>query len=135
MERVIIHIDMVGYHTYQQSAGSHSSLIWLVMHMYEQKEQMSVMSDMSVHPLLPAAQDCFFASVAEAEHPILRGKPLVVSHSASAQGRGEVGAPRHGIGTCTSCACSTNSTESGTITRNKLTQIQPWHGTTTPQLT
>ena len=35
-------------------------------------------------------QDCFFASVTIAKHPSLQGKPLVVSHSASAQGRGEV---------------------------------------------
>lgn len=34
--------------------------------------------------------DCFFASVAEAGHPELRGKPLVVSHSNSARGSGEV---------------------------------------------
>ncbi len=37
-----------------------------------------------------APQDCFFASVAEARHPVLKGKPLVVSHSASSVGRGEV---------------------------------------------
>ncbi len=41
--------------------------------------------------LLPnVCQDCFFASVAEAAYPVLRGKPLAVSHSASAQGSGEV---------------------------------------------
>jgi nucleotidyltransferase/DNA polymerase involved in DNA repair len=34
--------------------------------------------------------DCFFASVAEAGHPEFRGKPLVVSHSNSARGTGEV---------------------------------------------
>eukprot|EP00887_Chlorella_sp_A99_P002876 scaffold6.g2876.t1 len=34
--------------------------------------------------------DCFFASVTEAAHPILKGKPLAVSHSASAHGTGEV---------------------------------------------
>ena len=34
--------------------------------------------------------DCFFASVAELTHPALKGQPLAVSHSNSAQGTGEV---------------------------------------------
>ncbi|KAL4443032.1 hypothetical protein ABPG77_008523 [Micractinium sp. CCAP 211/92] len=34
--------------------------------------------------------DCFFASVSEVAHPVLRGKPVAVSHSASASGTGEV---------------------------------------------
>ncbi|PSC71461.1 DNA repair REV1 [Micractinium conductrix] len=34
--------------------------------------------------------DCFFAAVAEQEHPIFKGKPVAVSHSASASGTGEV---------------------------------------------
>lgn len=34
--------------------------------------------------------DCFFAAVAELTDPALKGQPLAVSHSASAQGTGEV---------------------------------------------
>lgn len=34
--------------------------------------------------------DCFFASVAELTHPALKGQPLAVSHSNSAQGTGEI---------------------------------------------
>lgn len=34
--------------------------------------------------------DCFFASVAELTDPALKGQPLAVSHSNSAQGTGEV---------------------------------------------
>ena len=34
--------------------------------------------------------DCFFAAVAELTDPALKGQPLAVSHSNSAQGTGEV---------------------------------------------
>lgn len=35
--------------------------------------------------------DCFFASVAVVGRPLLKGKPLVVCHSNSSKGTGEVG--------------------------------------------
>lgn len=37
--------------------------------------------------------DCFFASVAALTHPSLQGLPLLVCHSNSAQGTGEVTPP------------------------------------------
>ncbi|RMZ53657.1 hypothetical protein APUTEX25_003191, partial [Auxenochlorella protothecoides] len=36
------------------------------------------------------AQDCFFASVAESEHPLFSGKPLAVCHSNNAKGTAEI---------------------------------------------
>jgi len=43
--------------------------------------------------------DCFFAAASVVDYPVLRGKPLVVCHSSSAQGTGEVcglGGASHG---------------------------------------
>eukprot|EP00983_Pelagomonas_calceolata_P098867 1158396-Pelagomonas_calceolata.AAC.18 len=40
--------------------------------------------------------DCFFAAASVVDYPVLRGKPLVVCHSSSAQGTGEVGVQGEG---------------------------------------
>lgn len=46
----------------------------------------------ATHPrtIIHLDMDCFFASVSEVAHPVLKGKPVAVSHSASASGTGEV---------------------------------------------
>jgi DNA repair protein REV1 len=47
----------------------------------------------AVRTIIHLDMDCFFASVAALTDPSLEGLPLLVCHSNSAQGTGEVGPP------------------------------------------